>query len=99
MEEDIKILEKYIKDFHKRNKYCIAFREDLLKTAIEHLLQAHKENEAVIEKMVEHIASSAIVDDMVCMYKDCDREECDNNIARECTEQYFRKKVQDDLQS
>ena len=50
----------------------------------------------MIKEMVEHIASSAIIDDMVCMYKDCDREECDNNIARECTEQYFRKKVRDE---
>lgn len=50
--------------------------------------------EKMIDEMVEHIASSAIVDDMVCMYMDCNKEECHNDTARKCTKEYFRKKVE-----
>ena len=106
MEEDIKILEEMISRQDK-NAFDIYRKasntKDYLGTitgkeilAVEAVINRLKEDEAIIKEMVEHIASSAIVDDMVCMYKDCDIGECDSNIARECTEQYFRKKVKDE---
>lgn len=90
MEEEIKILEKYIMDFHKRNKYCIAFREDLLKTAIEHLLQAYTEDEAVIKEMSEYIGR-----DMRCLRPEIECNKMTHD-CKECTESYFRKKVKDE---
>lgn len=95
MEEDITILELVLKYYDKDTSYGNKLLKGE-KQALENVINRLKEDEAVIKEMVEHIASSAIVDDMVCMYKDCDIEECDNNIARECTEQYFRKKVKDE---
>lgn len=50
----------------------------------------------VIDEMALHIASSAIVDDTVCMYVDCNNEECHSDTAVECTKQYFYRKVEED---
>lgn len=57
--EDKKILEAYVRDFHERNKYCVAFREDLLKLAIENALsdiqQLETKEQKVKEKLEEKI--------------------------------------------
>ena len=53
-----------------------------------------EKQEKVIDEMALHIASSAIVDDTVCMYIDCNNEECHSDTAVECTKQYFYRKVE-----
>ena len=64
------------------------------KEAIEKVLNELEKQNKIIDEMALHIASSAIVDDTVCMYVDCNNEECHSDTAIECTKQYFYRKVE-----
>lgn len=51
--EDKKILESYVRDFDERNKYGVAFREDLLKLAIENVLSDIQQLETEEQKVID----------------------------------------------
>lgn len=53
--EDKKILEAYVRDFNERNKYAVAFREDLLKLAIENILSDIQQLETKQQKAVDKL--------------------------------------------
>lgn len=83
--EDKKILEAYVKDFDERNKYCVAFREDLLKIAIENMLndiQQLETKEQKIKKkleekieMLEDVLDLCKTDGKIAKYKINDLKE------------------------
>lgn len=106
--EAIEKFREYI-DYCENNKECreelkqcfgcsIEVEEiNSMKIVLNLISKLQKENEKqgkVIDEMTEHIVSSAIVDDMVCMYIDCTKEECHGDTARKCTKQYFYGKVE-----
>lgn len=53
--EDKKILESYVRDFDERNKYGVAFREDLLKLAIENVLSDIQQLETKQQKVIDYL--------------------------------------------
>lgn len=60
------------------------------------ILKLIDKKDKVIDLMALHIASSAIVDDMVCMYKDCENENCTADMSIQCTKEYFFEKAEEE---
>lgn len=85
MEEEIKIIEE-LKKFLSED-ITPQFSVEESARALEHLLQAYKEDEAVIEEMAEYIGR-----DIRCIRPEI---EC-NKMTHDCekrVKEYFRKKV------
>ena len=75
-----------LKDYHDRTKHTIK------------IAKMHRKKNEILKKVIDlmalHIASSAIVDDTVCMHMDCINEECHSEYAIECTKKYFYKQLE-----
>lgn len=103
----LKDINKQEKDRHKQaekslkgqiKKLKIDFK--ILDDECSRLERKEAKNDKIIDLMVEHIASAAIVDDTVCAIKcDCKtdiNEDCTQEKMLKCTKQYFERKVEDE---
>lgn len=87
MEEDLKILDKYLEKYER--EYVSKEKHELLQ-AIENLLQAYKQDEKVIHEMVKCIFKNVDIN-VICRTINSDdcftRKDC-----KSCIIDYFRKR-------
>ena len=92
MERFIEILEEHIKELEEEKVLYGGFLSR--KEAIENLLKAYKEDEAVIEEMAKYIGSLD-TDEDICKEVDVPVNafaECEI-ACKDCVKEYFRNKV------
>ena len=114
MEEDIKILEEYLKHIEKdpekilKSDEIIKFIEWREIQALKKLVQAYKQDEKIIDLLIQYIDKTTYRENRNSNYNDdyhCDFEEMlkDNNCfcgcnedCENCIKEYFRKKVENE---
>ena len=101
MEEDIKLLEKFVNTNSGALKIWqisdISECENL-RQAIENLINKYKKQEKIIELMAKDIAENKLNEDICRQIKDPKKEECyayqyNENACSDCVIEYYEKKA------
>ena len=102
MEEDIKLLEKKLKQWepYKNIKFPTPIEREISKEnqAIENLINKYKEQEKMIELMAKDIAENKLDEDICSKVRSPEKEECDcyanmYDACYGCVIEYYEKKA------
>lgn len=103
MEETIKVIQCLIdntkQSIIENNELSVesTINREIGYKALETLLQAYKEDERVIEEMIEHIDNHCFYSDDYVNSCDVIEDSCYKNIdCKNCIKQYFRNKVREE---
>lgn len=91
MKEDIKILEEHIKELEEEKVLYGGFLSR--KQAIENLLKAYREDEAVIEEMAHYIWKYDCCEYEIGKNGKCEGYYLDTDCKEKCIIEYFRNKA------